>query len=116
MALPYSAGKSSNTTLHRRQCGEDTTYTKGKHGAILRAFFLRDLTCTATNAVRRKCCVLCGKKDFPVENGRAKSSNAADYIPVLGRRISVLRGVRWRSDPGEALAQALIQSPNFIPR
>src|SRR5829696_47757 len=57
-ALPYSAGKSSNTTLHRRQCGEDTTYTKGKQGTILRAFFLRDLTCTAANAVRRKCCVL----------------------------------------------------------
>jgi hypothetical protein len=52
MALPYWAGKSSNT--------KDTTYTKGKQGAILRAFFLRDL------------CVLCGKKDFPVKNGRAK--------------------------------------------
>jgi hypothetical protein len=74
LALPYSVGKSSNT--------KDTTYTKGKQGAILRAFFLRDLTCTAANAVRRKCCVLCGKKDFPVKNGRAQKPlmNAYDNL------------------------------------
>ena len=59
-ALPYLAGKSSTTTLHRRQCGERTKTKKEEQGLILWAFFLRNL------------CVLCDEKDLPGKEGRTR--------------------------------------------
>src|SRR5215207_1905881 len=127
-ALPYSAGKSANT--------------KGKQGAILRAFFLRDLTCTAAQVLcpslappataERPRSVAewegrCGKKDFPVKNGRAcfcyvvdgvGSSNRTEYKGLMKSLLwktkrdgSIKPSRAWNSDRTSSL-----RLPQLLPR
>jgi hypothetical protein len=76
MALPYSAGKSSNTTLYRRQCGEDTTYTKGNKALFYGLFSFVTSPALQPTQCGASVVSFVVKKIFPLKTVEPQLSNA----------------------------------------